>query len=65
MVNSLGLSDKIIFTNSRNDVPRLIAALNVIVHASSVPGVVRSGAYEGMAAGKTRGSEWRLQLVES
>jgi glycosyltransferase involved in cell wall biosynthesis len=52
MVNSLGLSDKIIFTGSRNDVPRLVAAIDVVVHASSVPEPFGLVIIEGMAAGK-------------
>lgn len=52
MVNSLGLSDKIIFTGSRNDVPRLIAALDVVVHASSTPEPFGLVIIEGMASGK-------------
>ena len=52
MVKSLGLGEKIVFTGHRNDVPRLIAALDVVVHASSTPEPFGLTVIEGMAAGK-------------
>lgn len=52
MVKSLGLGEKIIFTGHRRDVPRLIAALDVVVHASSTPEPFGVVIIEGMAAGK-------------
>ena len=52
MVKSLGLEEKIIFTGHRSDVPRLLAALDVVVHASSTPEPFGLTVIEGMAAGK-------------
>ena len=52
MVKSMGLEDKIIFTGSRDDIPRLIAALDIVVHASSTPEPFGLVVIEGMAAGK-------------
>ena len=52
MVKSLGLGEKIIFTGHRSDVPCLVAALDVVVHASSIPEPFGLTVIEGMAAGK-------------
>lgn len=52
MVKSLGLGEKIIFTGHRSDVPCLVAALDVVVHASSAPEPFGLTVIEGMAAGK-------------
>ena len=52
MVNSLGLEEKIVFLGHRNDVPRLISSLDVVVHASSTPEPFGLTVIEGMAAGK-------------
>jgi len=52
MVNSLGLEEKIVFTGHRNDIPRLVASLDVAVHASSNPEPFGLTVIEGMAAGK-------------
>jgi len=52
MVKSLGLGENIIFTGHRRDVPHLIAALDVVVHASSTPEPFGVVIIEGMAASK-------------
>jgi glycosyltransferase involved in cell wall biosynthesis len=52
LAKALDLSDKIIFAGFRNDVPRIIGALDVIVHASSIPEPFGLVIIEGMAAGK-------------
>jgi glycosyltransferase involved in cell wall biosynthesis len=52
LTKSLGLESEIIFTEFRSDVPRLIAALNIVVHASSLPEPFGLVVIEGMAAGK-------------
>jgi len=52
MVNSLDLGEKIVFTGHRSDVPCLLAALDVVVHASSTPEPFGLTVIEGMAAGK-------------
>lgn len=52
MVKSLGLGEKIIFTGHRSDVPCLVAALDVVVHASSTPEPFGLTVIEGMATGK-------------
>lgn len=51
-VNSLQLNDKIIFTGFRSDIPRLMNATDIIVHASSEPEPFGLVAIEGMAVGK-------------
>jgi len=52
LVKSLGLADRVIFTGFRSDVPRLLSALDVVVHASSLPEPFGRVVIEGMAAGK-------------
>lgn len=52
MVQSLGLRDHMVFTGHRNDIPRLVSALEVVVHASSIPEPFGLTVIEGMAAGK-------------
>ena len=52
LVKSLGIEEKIIFTGFRRDVPSLIAALDVVVHASCTPEPFGLEVIEGMAAGK-------------
>jgi glycosyltransferase involved in cell wall biosynthesis len=52
LVKALNIEDKIIFTGFRNDVPRLIASLDVVVHASATPEPFGLVVIEGMAAGK-------------
>jgi glycosyltransferase involved in cell wall biosynthesis len=52
LINTMNLDDKILFTGFRNDVPRLISALDVVVHASSKPEPFGLVIIEAMAAGK-------------
>ena len=52
MVKTGALDDKIIFTGHRKDVPRLISAMDVVVHASTEPEPFGLVVIEGMAAGK-------------
>jgi len=52
LLKSLHLKDKIIFTGYRSDVPRLISALDVVVHASTMREPFGLVVIEGMAAGK-------------
>ena len=52
MVKSLGIEEKIFFAGHRSDVPRVMAALDVVVHASSTPEPFGLTIIEGMAAGK-------------
>jgi len=52
LVKSLGLEDRVIFAGFRSDVPRLLSALDVVVHASSLPEPFGRVVIEGMAAGK-------------
>lgn len=49
---SLDLEEKIIFTGFRSDMPKVISALEVVVHASSEPEPFGLVVIEGMAAGK-------------
>jgi glycosyltransferase involved in cell wall biosynthesis len=51
-VDALQLNDKIIFTGFRSDIPRLMNAMDIIVHASSEPEPFGLVAIEGMAVGK-------------
>ena len=52
LVEELKIKEKIIFTGFRNDVPRLVSAMDIIVHASSSPEPFGLVIIEGMAAGK-------------
>ena len=52
LVHALDLENKIIFMGARNDVPRIIASLDLVVHASSRPEPFGLVIIEGMAAGK-------------
>jgi len=52
LITELDLNDKIIFTGYRNDIPRLMSTLDVVVHASSIPEPFGLVIIEGMAAGK-------------
>jgi len=52
LINSMGLEGKIIFTGFRDDVSRLISAIDVVVHASSTPEPFGLVIIEAMAAGK-------------
>jgi len=52
MVTYLGLEKKVVFTGHRSDIPDLVAALDVVVHASSTPEPFGLVVIEGMAAGK-------------
>jgi len=49
---SLGLEEKVIFTGFRGDIPRLMAAMDVVVLSSSRPEPFGRVVIEGMAAGK-------------
>ncbi len=50
--SELGLDDAVEFTGFRNDVPEIIAALTILVHASVVPEPFGQVVLEGMMAGK-------------
>jgi glycosyltransferase involved in cell wall biosynthesis len=52
LTESLGLSDKVVFTGFRSDVPRILSALDVMVHSSSLPEPFGIVIIEGMAAGR-------------
>ena len=52
MATSFGLEKKVIFTGFRDDVPRLMSALDIIIHCSSLPEPFGRVVIEGMAAGK-------------
>jgi glycosyltransferase involved in cell wall biosynthesis len=52
LTGSLGLEDKVIYTGFRDDVPRLMSALDVVVLSSSAPEPFGRVVIEGMAAGK-------------
>ena len=52
LVKSLNLENRIIFTGFRSDVPSLMRAMDVIVHASTTPEPFGLVIVEGMAAGK-------------
>ncbi len=48
----LGIRDKIIFTGRRFDIPKLMAAMNVVVHSSITPEPFARVIIEAMAMGK-------------
>lgn len=52
LANSLDLEEVILFTGFRSDVPRLMAAMDVVVLSSSTPEPFGRVVIEGMAAGK-------------
>lgn len=52
MVKSLNLKERVIFAGFRSDVPRIVAAMDIVVHASSRPEPFGLVIIEGMAAGK-------------
>ena len=52
LINTLDLEDTIIFTGARSDVPRLISALDVVMHTSSTPEPFGLVIIEGMASAK-------------
>ena len=52
LIKELKINEKIIFTGFRSDVPRLISAMDIIVHASSSPEPFGLVVIEGMASGK-------------
>lgn len=67
LVNSLDLEDKIIFTGFRSDVPSLMAALDVVVLATSTREPFGLVVIEGMAAGKpvvATGAGGVLDIIE-
>lgn len=51
LVESLGLSGRVIFAGHRSDVPRLMRAFTVLVHSSSEPEPFGRVIIEGMAVG--------------
>lgn len=51
LVESLGLSGRVVFAGHRSDVPRLMRAFTVLVHSSSEPEPFGRVIIEGMAAG--------------
>jgi glycosyltransferase involved in cell wall biosynthesis len=52
LVSTQKLDDKIIFTGFRHDIPRFIASLDLVIHASSEPEPFGLVIIEAMAAGK-------------
>jgi len=52
LVAELGLANHVIFTGFRSDIPRIMAASDVIVHSSSEPEPFGRVVAEGMAAGR-------------
>jgi len=52
LVTDLGLSDHVIFTGFRTDVPRIMAASDVVVHSASEPEPFGRVIVEAMAAGR-------------
>jgi glycosyltransferase involved in cell wall biosynthesis len=52
LVQELGLADHVIFTGYRSDVPRIMAASDIVVHSASEPEPFGRVVVEGMAAGR-------------
>ena len=68
MVKRLGLEEKVIFTGHRSDIPFILAALDIVVHASSIPEPFGLTVIEGMAAGKpvvATGAGGVLDVIEN
>ena len=68
MVKGLGLEEKIIFTGYRSDIPFILSALDIVVHASSIPEPFGLTVIEGMAAGKpvvATGAGGVLDIIEN
>jgi len=66
-VKSLNIEDKILFAGFRSDVPRVLAALDVVVHTSSIPEPFGLVVIEGMAASKpvvATGAGGVLDIIE-
>jgi len=51
LVRELGLEDKVIFTGHRSDIPEIMCALDVMVHASVLPDPLPNVIIEAMASG--------------
>ena len=51
LARRLGLEDRVLFTGFRRDIPRLLGAMDVLVHASTAPEPFGRVIIEGMAAG--------------
>jgi glycosyltransferase involved in cell wall biosynthesis len=67
LLKSLNLVDKILFTGLRSDMPRVLSALDVVVHASIVREPFGLVIIEGMAAGKpviATGAGGVLDIIE-
>ena len=52
MVNQLGIGRQVVFTGWRNDIPDIVAAVDVLVHCRTTPEPAALVLIEGMAAGK-------------
>jgi glycosyltransferase involved in cell wall biosynthesis len=52
LVTDLGLSDHVVFTGFRTDIPRIMAASDVVVHSASEPEPFGRVIVEAMAAGR-------------
>lgn len=52
LVQELGLADHVIFTGFRSDIPRIMAASDIVVHSASEPEPFGRVVVEGMAAGR-------------
>jgi glycosyltransferase involved in cell wall biosynthesis len=52
LVTELHLSDRVIFTGFRTDIPRIMAASDILVHSASEPEPFGRVVVEGMAAGR-------------
>ena len=68
LVETLGLQDTVLFLGFRNDIPELIAAADILVHASTTPEPFGQVVVQAMAAGKpvvaTRGGGVLETVVE-
>ena len=52
IIKELNLKEKIVFTGFRKDVPRILSAMDIVVHASTNPEPFGLVIIEGMASGK-------------
>lgn len=52
LTKSLNLSDNVYFTGFRSDIPKILAAIDVLVHSSTEPEPFATAVLEGMMAGR-------------
>ena len=67
LIDKLNVKEKIVFTGFRKDVPRILSAMDIVVHASTTPEPFGLVIIEGMASGKpvvATGAGGVLDIIE-